>query len=126
MKSLYEERPLEMPVTVRTETLQEAENAFVVTGPFGFTGVYPLTQPETQQDGLSRRHCSLYYIKLAANDLPARAVVTDNTTYKLCYQEQVLKDAEICTVCKNRSCPPNQNPNADIDETAGVMLIPVS
>lgn len=125
MKSFYENRPIEAPESVRTENLQEAENAFVVLGPFGFSGIYPLTQPETQQNGMCRRHCSLYYIKLAANDIPARAVVTDNTHYRLHYREQVLQDAEICTACLNRSCPPNQNPQADQDETAGVLLLAI-
>lgn len=116
LTSTYQAAPLAAPLTLPSDQvdLEALDNALVVQGAFGTSGVYPLDQAARTEDGRTLIHCSLYFIRLAPGEV-ARAnnpVVIEKTTYALRHRGDTLRDEAICTRCENRQCPANQHPEA--------------
>ncbi len=116
-------------VTRQTETVADEglQDVLVVDGPFGYSGVYPLTLPETTRDGLCVRHCNLYFVKLTASlALQERApTVVEKTHYRLADGKVLLRDSELCTTCLNKGCPQNRNAAASIEDAPGKLILPL-
>ncbi|MBI6545356.1 MAG: hypothetical protein HY692_01090 [Cyanobacteria bacterium NC_groundwater_1444_Ag_S-0.65um_54_12] len=116
-------------MTFQTDILAQTplQDVLVVHGPFGWSGVYPLDLPETAQNGWCVRHCGLYFVKLAASVQVRQraAVVVEKTHYQLFAGDSLLKDAELCTVCLNKGCPCNSNPQARVELAYGKLVLPL-
>jgi hypothetical protein len=102
-------------------------DVLVVDGPFGLSGVYPLTLAETARDGLCVRHCNLYFVNLTASPaLQERApTVVEKTHYRLADGDRLLRDADLCTVCLNKGCPQNRNAGASAQDAPGKLILPL-
>lgn len=115
--------------TCLTESVPDEglRDVLVVDGPFGYSGVYPLTLPEFVRDSLVVRHCNLYFVKLTASPaLQERApAVVEKTHYRLADGDRLLRDAELCTACLNKGCPMNRNPAATVEEPPGKLVLPL-
>ncbi|MBM3273992.1 MAG: hypothetical protein FJZ00_02480 [Candidatus Sericytochromatia bacterium] len=113
--------------TRATEKIPEGDlhDVLVVDGPFGWSGVYPLTLAETARDGLCVRHCNLYFVKLTASPaLQERApTVVEKTHYRLADGDRLLRDAEVCTACLNKGCPQNRNARATAEDAPGKLIL---
>ncbi|MBU6429987.1 MAG: hypothetical protein KGR26_13315, partial [Cyanobacteria bacterium REEB65] len=85
--------PVHSAQTRPSESVAQAvlHDVLVVTGPFGWSGVYPLDLDETRQDGLCVRHCNLYYLHFAmpAHVREKAAVVVEKTHYALADDDQL-------------------------------------
>ncbi|HEY9765976.1 MAG TPA: hypothetical protein V6C82_06405 [Chroococcales cyanobacterium] len=116
IESLYLGKRLERPQSVRSAEWSEGcegiegDNFLAVIGPFGFSGIYPLSG-----EGKCALHCSLYFLKMAPTD-GSKSVVTENTHYWLKYKGTCFHDEELCGVCLDGACPPNKNPLASDKE----------
>ncbi|MBM3268938.1 MAG: hypothetical protein FJZ01_14970 [Candidatus Sericytochromatia bacterium] len=114
-------------LTRQTETVPDEglQDVLVVDGPFGYSGVYPLTLPETRRDDLCVRHCNLYFVKLAAS--PAirerAATVVEKTHYRLADGTRLLRDEALCTACLNKGCPQNRNSAATHEDLPGKLIL---
>ncbi len=121
--------PIAEAVTRPTDTVGDEGlcDVLVVDGPFGWSGIYPLTLPEFVRDGLAVRHCNLYFVKLTASPaLKERApTVVEKTHYRLADGDRLLRDADLCTVCLNQGCPMNRNPAATLAEPPGKLVLPL-
>ena len=119
--------PIAQAATRDTATVSDEglRDVLVVDGPFGWSGIYPLTLPETTRDDLCIRHCNLYFVKLTASPaLQERApTVVARTHYRLAEGEHLLRDAELCTACLNRGCPMNRNSAATQEEAPGKLVL---
>lgn len=121
--------PLADAATRPTDSVADEglRDVLVVDGPFGYSGVYPLTLPEWVRDSVAVRHCNLYFVKLTASAaLRERApTVVEKTHYRLADGERLLRDAELCTACLNKGCPMNRNAEATVEEPPGKLVLPL-
>ncbi|MGE5707200.1 MAG: hypothetical protein ACM3YO_02620 [Bacteroidota bacterium] len=117
MESCYRGRSIESPLTVRTQELGEGDNLFLVHGPFGISGVYPLSSEAPH----AQLHCSLYFLKM--NETVQKTYASENTQFELWLHGDVLRDEDLCTVCLDKGCPANKNPGADVEERPGVLTL---
>lgn len=103
------------------------QDLLVVDGPFGLSGVYPLTMTEDVQGGRFVRHCNLYFVKLAVPDSVREKaqVVVDRSHYRLADGIQVKHDGDLCTVCVNKGCPHTRNPQGDVELAPGKLVLPL-
>lgn len=128
--STHLEQPLFHAETVPTDKAQpeHMENVLLVSGAFGWSGLYPLTEASTVKAGRAERHCNMYFVRLTASEVTRQRnpVVTDRTSYVLRYRGETYRNEEQCGVCVNRNCPANRNAAAvEGDWAAGMLVLPL-
>lgn len=129
--STRQDKPLLRAETAPTDQVQPeaVENALIVNGAFGWSGLYPLTEESAVRDGRAERHCNMYFVRLTASEVTRQKnpVVTDKTSYTLRYRGATYQNEEQCGVCVNRNCPANRNAHAqEGDWQAGVLVLPLA
>lgn len=127
LTSIRNGTPLQKAETVSTSAISadEFDNALLVHGAFGWSGLYPLDQAGSTHEARAERHCNMYFVRISASEVTREKnpVVTEKTSYTLKYRGETYVNEAQCAVCINRNCPANRNPDALEGEWPAGLLV---